>query len=290
MPLLKETAETAKRSAPSNDEADSNKRPYQTNAASKPQAVRTLSHIKGHQAIIGTSDSGKERQAVKELLTLLDEAANDLYPKSVDNTGQNDAADGEQASSLTAMIEAEAAALRTQRGSQQRFASLKSDLRGIIVICVMDRDVDILVLVRYICAQITEKRERRSRFIVRLSPLTHTCYSDLANMTETATPLVTEAFANLTAAGISVRWAVHLNRRSTGLPRNETLTMIADLVSGKHTVDLKDPDVVVLIDTCKCVAGISLLADFKTTGYSDFHIRSLQDRVCGVRDKSNDAD
>jgi tRNA acetyltransferase TAN1 len=190
------------------------------------------------------------------------------------------AAGGEQPSSLAAMIQAEAAALRTQKGNRQRFVSLKSDLRGIIVVCVLDQAIDILALVRHIFAQIVQRRESKSRFLVRLSPLQHTCYSDLEAVTEMATPVVTEAFSKLTAEDVHARWAVHLHRRSTGLPRNETLVAIAGLVTDKHTVDLKDPEVVVLIDTCKCVAGLSVLTDFRSTGYNDFNIRTLQEKVC----------
>jgi hypothetical protein len=49
--------------------------------------VRTLGHIKGHQAVIATCDSSKERNAVKELQTLLEEAADELYPRE-SSTGE----------------------------------------------------------------------------------------------------------------------------------------------------------------------------------------------------------
>jgi hypothetical protein len=57
--------------------------------------------------------------------------------------------------------------------------------------------------------------------------------------------------------------------------------MLGGLVPPQHTVSLADPDVVVLVEAVKCIAGISIVRDYRAHGYGGFHLRSLQETHCG---------
>jgi hypothetical protein len=67
-----------KRPRPASAAADSTSTSSSCNSK-KP--VKGLNHIRGHAAVVATCDSGKEKQATKELLTLLEESASELHPQ-----------------------------------------------------------------------------------------------------------------------------------------------------------------------------------------------------------------
>jgi tRNA acetyltransferase TAN1 len=164
-------------------------------------------------------------------------------------------------------------------GTADRFISVNSELSGVLIICCVDAAVDIVATVRHICSQIVAHRERRTRFLVRLTPLSATCYGDLPNFSALAAAAVPAAFAELPASG--VQWAVQLTRRYTGVQRSAAIAMLAQLVPEQHTVHLADPDVVVMAEAVKCIAGLSVVRDYRAHGYGGFHLRALQEAHCG---------
>jgi DNA-binding FadR family transcriptional regulator len=68
-----------KRPRPDRAAADSTSTSSSSSTNKKP--VKGLNHIRGHAAVVATCDSGKEKQATKELLTLLEESASELHPE-----------------------------------------------------------------------------------------------------------------------------------------------------------------------------------------------------------------
>jgi THUMP domain len=181
--------------------------------------------------------------------------------------------------SIEELIKAEASAVRAA-GTTDRFVSVNSELSGVLIICCMDAAVDIVATVRHICSQIVARRERRTRFLVRLTPLSSTCYGDLHNFSALAAAAVPAAFAALPPSS-GVQWAVQLTRRYTGVQRSEAIAMLGKLVPEQHTVHLADPDVVVMAEAVKCIAGLSVVSDYRAHGYGGFHLRALQEAHCG---------
>lgn len=49
----------------------------------------------------------------------------------------------------------------------------------------------------------------------------------------------------------------------------------------KHKVCLDDPATVIIVDVCMGLAGVSIVQDWKNRGFGGFHLRDLQDSVCG---------
>jgi hypothetical protein len=66
-----------KRPRPESAAADSSS----SSSSNSKKPVKGLNHIRGHAAVVATCDSGKEKQATKELLTLLEESASELHPQ-----------------------------------------------------------------------------------------------------------------------------------------------------------------------------------------------------------------
>lgn len=196
-------------------------------------AVISLGNVKGHQAVVGTCDIRNDRQATAELVDLLNEVADDMYPAEAEeheagsegggatavepsptattstkneSEGGDDGAETEKsASSATAttagavagpeksveeMIREEAAELRSGKAKTHRFKSVNTNVKGVVMVCVMDPKVDILRLVDALYAEIRTTKMRRSRFLERVTPLQVTAYSELEAFKEAAKPIV----------------------------------------------------------------------------------------------------
>lgn len=99
----------------------------------------------------------------------------------------------QQQLSVEEMIRKEADALRAGRGKTRRFQSVNTFVKGVVMVCVVDPQVDALRLVDAMFEEIRETRKRRSRFLERVTPMQTVAFSELEAFKTAAEPMVANA-------------------------------------------------------------------------------------------------
>ncbi|CAM9229393.1 unnamed protein product, partial [Phaeothamnion confervicola] len=193
--------------------------------------VASLGAIKGRQAVLATCYDGKEGRATKELLNILNAQADLLYPaettvgNSIGGNSSSDiggaggggsgssssdvvgsgthsedgggGCDDDAALSIEEQIRREVLELRAGSGEHARFVPVRTDTRGVVAACVLDAGIDVSRLLSAAFVEIRRTRQRQCRFLVRLSPMTATCYAALEDVVRTAGPLLVAALPPL---------------------------------------------------------------------------------------------
>eukprot|EP00904_Undaria_pinnatifida_P010473 jgi/Undpi1/6556/HiC_scaffold_20.g09035.m1 len=189
-----------------------------------------LGNVKGHQAVVGTCDVRNDRQATAELVDLLNVFADELYPEeeqqdeaegedtegALTETAPSAASKGAAPASGTPtptptptaatadapekpplsveeMIRQEADALRSGTAKSHRFKSVNTSVRGVVMVCVMDAKIDVLKLVDAVFDGIRATRQRRCRFLERMTPMQVTAFSEIDAFKSAAEAMVYDA-------------------------------------------------------------------------------------------------
>lgn len=95
--------------------------------------------------------------------------------------------------SVEEMVRQEANALRAGKDKAHRFKSVNTNVKGVVMVCVMDPKIDVVRLVDAMFAEIRRTQKRRSRFLERVTPMTTTAYPELEAFKTAAESMVAAA-------------------------------------------------------------------------------------------------
>ncbi|CAM9456136.1 unnamed protein product, partial [Sphacelaria rigidula] len=74
-----------------------------------------------------------------------------------------------------------------------RFVAVNTSVKGVIMVCVMDRKIDVIRLVDAMFDNIRTTRKRRTRFLERVTPMAITAYANFESLKEAAKKMVGDA-------------------------------------------------------------------------------------------------
>eukprot|EP01084_Bolivina_argentea_P009051 16950_1 len=235
----------------------------------------SLNNARGFPCVVGTCEPGKEKDARKELLALLEEEAerSGLLSSAVEGTLSNECDDNTASLSIEEKVRRET---DFAHRSHELFPPVHLDMRGVMIIAVTQKGIDVLKLIQGIFEYVSAVKKRISRFIIRISPLNRTCYGNVGEIVKLAKTVIDPGFSSLKEP---MTWSIHLNRRNSSAKRNDIIAGVAELVDKKHKVSLGDPSIVTLIEVIMGLAGITLVKDWPEKGYEDFNLKKWQDTV-----------
>lgn len=176
-------------------------------------AFMDLGRVKGHQAVIGTCDVHHDRQAAAELIDLLDDFAEKIFTGDLETStassnsspsavtsAEGGTADGgtkppckEGTLSVEESIKQEAHALRSGSQESRKFASVDTGVKGVTMVCVVDKRVDVVKLVDNIFSEIRATHKRYTRFLQRIIPLAITSYAEVEDFKRAAKDMISKA-------------------------------------------------------------------------------------------------
>jgi tRNA acetyltransferase TAN1 len=137
--------------------------------------------------------------------------------------------------------------------------------------------IDPLQVLRALFADVSRTSEARSRHLVRVLPLQRTCFAGAEEITACLAPLLAE---RLGIAAPPCTFMVELRRRNNNtFDKEGMVTRIAGMVAPVHKVDLKDPQVVILIEVNQSLAGLCLIDGGDYRRLDEFNLRRFQDSV-----------
>ncbi|KAI1264543.1 hypothetical protein F5Y18DRAFT_427672 [Xylariaceae sp. FL1019] len=224
----------------------------------------------------------KEMRAVDEMAALCEEYVHTLFGVSTDASNDQETEDTED---IEASIEKELATLKpSNKPKNAPFEILKMNLDCLLFVRT-HAPVDPLALAREIvkdAAATTDKSQWRSRFINKLTPVTHTGKATETGLEEVAQKLLPDHFqlaeseteeANDEEEKIC-SYAIRPSFRAhTTLKRDVVIENIAKMISKRrHKVDLTNPDKVIIIDIFQTFCGMSVVGkDWEATKRYNIH-------------------
>ncbi|KAG9411064.1 THUMP domain-containing protein 1 [Aphanomyces cochlioides] len=229
------------------------------------------STAKGSSALLVTCDKIKERQVVKDILNILNDVAEVLYPGT-----KEDAAEKSESKAKTSaeLLQDEIAGLKkdAKEGSTGRFAALDSGVKGIILVQFLDESLDVKRIVDHIFQQVVDTKEFASRFIQRMIPLEKLCYPSVEDIAACAKPFIERHFKDTEG----IQYAVEVRKRNSGnIASMDIINACVAVVGPNHKVNLTKPDVVIVIEIFKNVCGVSVVTDFHR--FKKFNVRLILD-------------
>ena len=160
-----------------------------------------LQSCRGHAVIIGTCDVVRERESNKEMISLLNEAVEKLQeqgelPKpDVPEEDEDEGADGE--GTMADMLAAEIKQVKEKKGLTQDFFSVNSNIKGVIVIKFMRKDVCPVRLCKMIFDRVKEEKQSYSRHLCRLVPCTNCFYPNGKELVQNIRALMSKEVEDL---------------------------------------------------------------------------------------------
>ncbi|KAI0848711.1 hypothetical protein F5Y00DRAFT_237458 [Daldinia vernicosa] len=236
----------------------------------KLEAIKGRSLEVGDMGIWTTCVKGKERQALAEMVDLCEEYGEKLYDiKRQDPAEAKD--DEEDDDDIESSIKKEIQGMKPASKSKDSvFEPMRMNLDCLLFIRTKP-PVDPVALVQQICKDakaITEKSQRRARFINRFTPVTLTAKATEAGLEEVAKNVLAKHF-QLAAGedgetevpnGDAYSYAIRPSFRAHNtLKRDDVIKKVASLIAPRHKVNLSSPDKVILIDIYQTFCGMSVV-------------------------------
>ncbi|KAI1773731.1 hypothetical protein F4818DRAFT_421592 [Hypoxylon cercidicola] len=222
----------------------------------------------GDMGIWTTCVKGKERQALEELENICKEYGEKLY--GIEREGSA-ASDDDGDDDIESAIQREVESMKpTVKSKDATFQPMRMELDCLLFIRTKP-PVDPVKLVQQICKDakgITDKQQRRSRFINRFTPVTLTAKANETGVEEVARKVLGGHFQLVgdegeqptTTESDACSYAIRPSFRAHNtLKRDDVIKKVASLIASCHKVNLTSPDKVILIDIFQTFCGMSVV-------------------------------
>lgn len=240
-------AGSEKRSMPDNSSESSKKRKggsiwHKRNAKTNIES--------GDWGVFVTCDMGKEGKCISEAL--------DLFSQSIEKPDAGD--QGEESSSeeddIEAQIRKEVEGLKPGSAKAPQFQAIRLDIPCVSFVR-FDKSIDPEKLVHQICIDAHANPEKkRSRYIQRMTPVRSIRKTLSVDLEVFAGEILKPHFHS---GGDPKKFAIRTAIRSNAkFDRDSVIKTVARVVGPGHSVDLKNYDLIILVDIIKNVIGMSV--------------------------------
>ncbi|KAJ1847302.1 hypothetical protein LPJ70_001604 [Coemansia sp. RSA 2708] len=209
-----------------------------------------------------TCTRGRERKSAAETIDLLEEYAAKLYPNLEAEIAAESEADGDAPPADGGDIEDEIARELAEMKSspkQKPFRYLQTTIDCLLYI-KCHRKIDPEKLVQFIFADLSETKQRKTRFTGRLIPVKVTTTSKLDAIVKGARQVAQELLAD-DAEPTTFALVVNI-RYCDDLKRDDVIPAVAAPLDVKHKVDLKNARYTLVIEVFKSMAAIGLVENY----------------------------
>ncbi|KAL3453777.1 hypothetical protein BJX65DRAFT_76719 [Aspergillus insuetus] len=218
----------------------------------KPQAQTPRSNIEaGDWGAFVTCELGRESKCAAEVVDFLTqnvEKAGDSADEADPNSDEDD---------IESQIQKEIEGLNPSTKKSSLFQTVKFDLPCLSFVR-FDKSIDPEQLVHRICLDAhANPDKKRSRYIQRLTPARSIRKTLSVDLEEFAREILKPHFHS---GGPPMKYAIRPSvRGNKKFNRDTIIKTVADVVGPEHPVDLKNYDLVILVDVVQNVVGMSVV-------------------------------
>eukprot|EP01119_Soliformovum_irregulare_P000394 TRINITY_DN10270_c0_g1_i2.p1 TRINITY_DN10270_c0_g1~~TRINITY_DN10270_c0_g1_i2.p1 ORF type:complete len:246 (+),score=66.56 TRINITY_DN10270_c0_g1_i2:232-969(+) len=135
----------------------------------------------------------------------------------------------------------------------KRFAVVDTGSKGLVFIEIIDPSLQPTPLAEEIL-RLAEFKPHLMDTCSRLLPINKLCKAELPALTSTMKNLIPQYLSDGTTESFAIEYK---GRNNPSMHRTEIIGVIADLVPKSHKVDLKNPDVTIVLEVFKSACGIT---------------------------------
>ncbi|KAF2758200.1 hypothetical protein EJ05DRAFT_380651 [Pseudovirgaria hyperparasitica] len=227
-----------------------------------PQGTQTQHGAENHRieagdvGIFATCNMKQERKCIAELRDLFDEYAQQIYNIRDDEP----AGDRDTPKDISAEIANELERIKSSK-TDGLFTNIKLDVECVVFMKTRE-PVEPVSFVHQICKDAAVSHRKQNRFIKKLMPVTLFAKANEKGLDEISQKVLAPHFHREGAA--SKKFAIRPNfRNHTVMKRNDVIKRIAAAVGPGHAVDLKNYDLLILVEVYENVLGMSVVgADY----------------------------
>ncbi|KAJ3026836.1 UNVERIFIED_CONTAM: hypothetical protein HDU68_004974 [Siphonaria sp. JEL0065] len=280
---------------------DKKKKPsYLAKAA---QLVKSNAVLPKMAGVLGFCPRGKEMQATKELISLLNEYADKLYGEQKGNlnhekpgdeststagAGAVDSDDDDEGGAEGLSIEdafAKEVAGFKKGASQRRFKWLTVGIECCIFVKCHE-SVCPTTLVSTIMKDLFDTKLQKTRFLQRILPAAETCLAFMDQIVPMAQRVLPKYFDGGEPKKFAIIWA---RRNNDTIERETLIPELASIVTAanpNHSVELKNPDLCIIVEIFKSIVAVSVVERYYE--YKKFNLESIHGRnVNNSQNKKN---
>ncbi|KAK1142449.1 hypothetical protein N8T08_007811 [Aspergillus melleus] len=206
----------------------------------------------GDCGVFVTCDKGKEGKCIPEAV--------DLFTQSIEQSddGEKDADSGsDEDEDIEAQIRREVEGLKPGSSKPRDFRTFRMEFPCVFFV-KFDKSIDPEKLVHQLCVDAhTHPEQKRSRYIQRLSPMRSIRKTLSVDLEEFAAEILKPHFHS---GGPPKKFAIRpVVRGNSKFNRDILIKTIAQVVGPDHTVDLKNYDLLILVEVVQNLIGMSVM-------------------------------
>ncbi|XP_061182416.1 THUMP domain-containing protein 1-like [Saccostrea echinata] len=210
--------------------------------------------------------NNNEKAAVREAYNILNEYADKLYGPEKEITDMRNEEDSseedvEEEDIEKAMMK-EVNEIKEKKLTQRRFQNTNTKAKNCIFIRTTLSDPS--QLAHSILSDLSETKVQKSRYAIRLLPISGSCRAEEADVKKLGKELFTPIFETPYGKGYSFSITVKV-RNNNGLGRDSVIPALAGIVkelNPLHRVSHDHPDFVILVEVIQSVCCIGIVKDF----------------------------
>ncbi|KAK1808365.1 hypothetical protein LTR12_017272 [Friedmanniomyces endolithicus] len=214
----------------------------------------------GDSGIWATCNKGREGKCVGELQSLFTEYAELLYGSALDaGDSKGDGTEMPDAADIESEIQAEVAGIR-KPSAVQLFTSIRLHVQCVVFFKTVS-PIEPVSFVKKICEDAANNSAlKRTRFTKRLSPMTLTGRPSADDLGKIAAEVLAPHFHQqpIRSRKFAIRPSI---RNHNTLNRDSVIKQIASIVGPDHTVDLKNYELLIIVEIYQNICGISVVDD-----------------------------
>ncbi|BDD57008.1 hypothetical protein MAP00_002416 [Monascus purpureus] len=207
----------------------------------------------GDSGIFVTCDMGKEGKCIAEALDLFSQCVGADDEDEHENDQESDAAEDD----IEAQIKKEVEGLKPNAARPQRFRAIRMEIPCVTFIR-LDKSIDPIKLVHDLCVEAHANPERkRSRWVKRMTPISSIRKTLSVDFEAFAREILQPHFHS---GGPPKKYAIRPTvRNNNKFNRDIVINTVASAVGPEHKVDLKNYDLIILVDVVQNVIGMSVV-------------------------------
>lgn len=240
----------------------------------------------GTSGLYATCARRKERQAIQELAAVLEEKIEEIYGETAE--GEDEPV--QEGLSIEDEIAKELQEMKEKKEDQDKKQLLKPiDLSCECVVFFKTRKPVIPTdLVKKVIEDFSnpESKEKRTRYIQKLTPITYSCNATKEQFQKLIDQIIDPVFKT----DKTYKFAVEVTRRNFNtMERMDIINQVVGSVMklGDHKVDLKDYDKVIMVECFKNNIGMSVLDGDYSKTYKKYNVQQLYEAKFKENDKKS---
>ncbi|KAJ5683752.1 uncharacterized protein N7477_000097, partial [Penicillium maclennaniae] len=222
------------------------------------QPSSRVSMESGDSGVFVTCDMGRESKCIREAV--------DVFSHAVESSGElktEEEDEDEDDGDIEAQIQRELAGLQTSKDKKRPFQGMQLEM-PCVVFLRLDKSIDPVSLVHRLCSEAQAHPDtKNSRWIKRMTPvstLRKTLSVDLAAFAkEILKPHFHSGGRRRRYVLLRIYAIRPTIRGNNKFKRDEVIKTVADAVGPEHPVDLKNYDLMILVDVVQNVIGMSVV-------------------------------